>query len=216
MHNLYKRAIQGLDPTWHDRYVDICEKVKAVSDWCNPNDASDALIDRLIYNGDNGIASAGQAFSTWPTPRPDVGKFRNMLAQLKDGLSARYPADEVSDCRKVFKSITHNRGTDSIFNRIVSAFQPGLVSPVMFEQDFDDAVSKLLKGGYIQEIRPRPGDDPWYSKNIQLMTQLCEQLPDGSCEDAELAIDNYSRGMFVWGVHVNINMGDWIVLRNHR
>ena len=216
MINLYRRAMQGLDPTWHDRYIDICAKVKAVRDWCNINDASDALLEQLIYDVDNGIASAGQAFSTWPTPRPNVGDYRDMLAQLKEGLNARYPADEVANCRNVFKRITHNRGTDSIFNRIVSAFQPGLVSPVMFEHDFDDVVIKLIQGGYIREIHIRPGDDPWYSENIQLMSQLRELLPDGQHEGLEPPIDDYSRGMFVWGVHVNINMDDWIVLRNHR
>lgn len=56
--------------------------------------------------------------------------------------------------------------------------------------------TKLIQGGYIREIHIRPDDDPWHYKNIQLMNQLREQLPDGLCEGVELPIDDYCRGMF--------------------
>lgn len=213
MINLYKRAIQNLDATWLDRYREICEKVKAVMDWTNPVVATDALIDRLIYNTDNGVAYVGQAFTSWPTPRPAVGKYREMLQHLTDGLKAKYPSDEVAKCRQEFKKITKGKGADSIFNRIVSAFLPGVVSPVMFGADFNDACEKLVKGGYVKDLRVRVGDDPWHSKNVQLMKQLRDLLPDGPCESARWPINDYTRGMFVWGVHASINMDDWMLIR---
>ena len=215
MKKLYKKAILKLEADWPARYRDICEKVKAVTDWMNPADAPDALIERMIYDTNNGVSSVGMAFSTWPTPRPAVGKYREMLQHLKDGLVAKYPSDRVAECRKEFKKITKDKGSDSIFNRIVSAFQPGVVSPVMFEHDFDDACAKLDKGGYIEkeEIKARIGDDPWHAKNVKLMNKLRELLPDGPCEDARWPIDDYTRGVFVWGVHADIDMGDWMILR---
>ena len=217
MNKLYKRAIQGLDPTWHDRYVDICTKVKVVNDWRDPNDASDALVERLIYDTDNGVSSVGQAFATWPTPRPVVGSYRDMLAKLKEGLASRLPSDSVAQCREEFTRITHGNGAPSIFNRIVSAFQPGKVSPVMFENDFNDAYSKFVRGGYIdqEDFHLPPGDDRWYSKNVYLMNQLRNLLPDGHVDGAAMEVDDYSRGMFVWGVHKSINMDDWMIIRNH-
>ena len=214
MFKLYRRAIQGLDQTWHDRYVDICEKVKAVSDWRDPNEAADSLVERLVYDTDNGVAYVGQAFSSWPTPRPDVGKYRDLLAQLKDGLTARFPSDKVAKCRDVYKELTKEKGASSIFNRIVSAFLPGKVSPVMFENDFDDACNKLVRGGYIEAVHEKEGDDPWHSKNVQLMDRLRRLLPDGHVEGAAMDVDDYSRGMFVWGVHESINMDDWMIIRN--
>ena len=110
--------------------------------------------------------------------------------------------------------MTKGKGAPSIFNRIVAAFLPGTVSPVMFENDFDDACEKLVNGGYIKSVQPRVGDDPWHSKNVQLMDQLRVLLPDGPCEGASMNIDDYSRGMFVWGVHEHINMDDWMIIRN--
>lgn len=215
MITLFKEAVKNLEPTWHANYMDICGKVKKVSDWRDPNDASDALIERLVYGTNNGVSSVGQAFSAWPTPRPEAGKYRELLARLRDGLGERYPSDEVAKCRVLYMKLTKGRGAPSIFNRIVSAFCPGKVSPVMFENDFDDACNKLVKGGYITAVHERIGDDPWHSKNVQLMDQLRRLLPDGHVEGAVMDIDDYSRGMFVWGVHANINMDDWIVLRDH-
>ena len=214
MFKLYRRAIQGLDPTWHDRYVDICERVKAVKDWRDPADASDALIERLFYDTDNGVAYVGQAFSAWPTPRPDVGNYRALLAQLKDGLNAEIPSDKVAECRDMYKRLTKGRGAPSIFNRIVAAFLPGKVAPVAFENDFDDACNKLVQGGYITAVHERVCEDPWHSKNVQLMDQLRKLLPDGHVEGAAMDIDDYSRGMFVWGVHESINMEDWMIIRD--
>lgn len=213
MKNLYKRAILKLEESWPQRYKDICEKVNAVSDWTSPDEVSEDLINRLIYDANNGVAAVGQAFCAWPTPRPVAGKYREMLQQLKVGLGARFPSDEVAKCRQEFKKITKGKGADSIFNRIVSAFLPGEVSPVMFDVDFEDAWRKLAKGGYIQPVREKPGDDPWHSKNVQLMEQLRTLLPDGPCEGARWPIDDYTRGMFVWGVHSDINMDDWMVVR---
>ena len=213
MINLFKAAVKNLDPTWHDRYKDICTKVSAVNDWRDPNDADDSLIERLIYDGNNGVSSVGQAFNAWPHPRPKVGAFRDMLAQLKTGLSEKFPSDEVAKCRVMYKKLTKKKGAPSIFNRIVSAFLPGKVSPVMFENDFDDACNKLVQGGYIKAVHEKIGDDPWHSKNVQLMDQLRELLPDGHVEGAVMDIDDYSRGMFVWGVHANINMDDWMLIR---
>ena len=214
MKNLYKRAIQNLEADWPERYKDICGKVKAVSDWTNPNEASEELINRLIYDTDNGVSAVGQAFNRWPTPRPAIGRYREMLQHLKVGLGARFPSDEVAKCRQEFKKITKGKGSGSIFNRIVSAFLPGVVSPVMFEVDFEDAWRKLVKGGYVQPVREKPGDDPWHSKNVQLMKQLRDLLPDGPCEGARWPIDDYTRGVFVWGVHADINMDDWMVVRS--
>lgn len=99
--NLFKAAVKQLDPTWHDRYMDICERVKAVNDWRDPSDAKDTLIERLIYEVNNGVSYVGQAFCAWPVPCPDVGVFRNLLAQLKAGLIARLPSDEVARCREM-------------------------------------------------------------------------------------------------------------------
>ena len=214
MEKLFRRAVRDLEPTWHDRYKDICDRVGAVHDWRDPNDASDDLIDRLIYNTSNGVSSVGQAFTAWPTPRPKVEKYRDLLAILKDGLSAKFPSDEVAKCRELFRKVTKGKGAPSIFNRIVAAFLPGKVSPVMFENDFDDACEKLVNGGYIKSVQPRVGDDPWHSKNVQLMDQLRVLLPDGPCEGASMNIDDYSRGMFVWGVHEHINMDDWMIIRD--
>ena len=214
MEKLFRRAVRDLEPTWHDRYKDICDRVGAVHDWRDPNDTSDDLIDRLIYNTSNGVSSVGQAFTAWPTPRPKVEKYRDLLAILKDGLSAKFPSDEVAKCRELFRKVTKGKGAPSIFNRIVAAFLPGTVSPVMFENDFDDACEKLVNGGYIKSVQPRVGDDPWHSKNVQLMDQLRVLLPDGPCEGASMNIDDYSRGMFVWGVHEHINMDDWMIIRN--
>ena len=220
MINLFRRAVRDLEPTWHDRYKDICEKVSAVQDWRDPNDANDELLNRLIYDTDNGVSSVGQAFTAWPRPRPDVERYRDLFANLKAGLSARYPSDEVAACREEYRRVTNGRGAPSIFNRIVSAFLPGCVSPVMFDDDFEDACAKLVQGGYINSLRPKIGDDPWFTKNIQLMDQLRTLLPDGPCEGAAMNIDDYSRGMFVWGVHANINMEEWMIIRaaigNHR
>ena len=213
MKNLFRCAVKDLVPTWHDRYKDICDKVRTVENWRDPNDASDDLIDRLIYNTSNGVSSVGQAFTAWPTPRPTVETYRDLLVMLKEGLSSRFPSDEVAKCREVFRKVTKGKGAPSIFNRIVAAFLPGKVSPVMFENDFDDACEKLVQGGYIKPVHARVGDDPWHSKNVQLMDQLRALLPDGPCEGAVMNIDDYSRGMFVWGVHANINMGDWIIIR---
>ena len=215
MIKLFKQAVKKLDPTWYDRYVDICEKVKAVNDWRDPNDARDDLIERLVYNTNNGVAKAGLAFSTWPAPRPHVGEYRDLLARLKDGLNASNPSDEVAKCRDVYRELTNGNGAPSIFNRIVSAFLPGKVSPVMFESDFDDACNKLVQGGYITAVHEKVCEDPWHSKNVQLMDQLRELLPDGQVEGAVMDVDDYSRGMFVWGIHVDINIDDWIVLRDH-
>lgn len=215
MINLYKRAIEGLEATWPERYRDICSQVMAVHDWANPAEATDELVSRIVYDTDNGISSVGQAFVTWPKPRPSVCCYRNLLQRLKDGLHAKYPSDKVAECRSEFKKITRKRGADSIFNRIVSAFLPGQVSPVMFESDFDDACAKLVQGGYINPVRARIGDDPWHSKNVQLMTQLRESLPEGAVDGARWPITDYTRGIFVWGVHHDVNMDDWMILRNH-
>jgi hypothetical protein len=48
------------------------------------------------------------------------------------------------------------------------------------------------------------------------MNQLRELLPDGNPETAVMPIDDYSRGMFLWGIHEQVNMEDWIILRNAR
>ena len=213
MLDLFRAATRNLDPTWHDRYVDICARVKVVNDWRDSGDADDDLIDRLIYDSNNGVSSVGQAFAAWPKPRPEVGKYREMLALLKKGLGSKFPADEVAKCRAMYRRLTKGKGAPSIFNRIVSAFLPGKVSPVMFESDFNDACAKLVKGGYVTPVHERIGDDPWYSKNVQLMEQLRTLLPDGHCDGAKMNIDDYSRGMFVWGVHANINMDDWMILQ---
>ena len=215
MKNLYKRAIARLEECWPQSYKEICEKVKAVADWTNPAEAPDDLINRLIYEAKNGVASVGQAFSTWPAPRPAAGKYREMLKHLKEGLDAKFPSDEVAKCRQEFKKVTKGKGPDSIFNRIVAAFLPGVVSPVIFEVDFEDAVKKLVQGRYVQPVRIRPGDDPWHSKNVQLMAQLRALLPDEPCEGARWPIDDFTRGMFVWGVHEDINMDDWMVLQRN-
>jgi hypothetical protein len=213
MTNLYKRAILKLEADWPHRYKEICESVGAVCDWTDSDDAPDDLVSRVIYDTDNGVSSVGMAFLAWPTPRPAVGKYREMLNHLKEGLGAKFPSDEVAKCRQEFKKITKGKGSDSIFNRIVSAFLPGVVSPVMFEADFDDAWKKLVKGGYIHPVREKPGDDPWHSKNVQVMRQLRDLLPNGVCEGARWPIDDYTRGVFVWGVHADINMDDWMVVR---
>lgn len=218
MIDLFRKAMQSVcerSPNWYAAYKDICEKVESVNDWNDPEDASDALLHRVIYDADNGVASVGMAFNAWPRPRPNVGKYRNLLNQLKDVQNFRYPSDEVARCRKDFFKITRGHGS-AIFNRIVSAFQPGVVSPVMFEAAFDSAWRKLVQGGYIDDsgFRIRIGDDGWYTKNIWLMERLREVLPDGQCDGGVIDIDNYSRGTFVWGVHSYINMDDWIILRN--
>jgi hypothetical protein len=218
MINLYRKAMQAVhreSPNWYAAYKDICEKVRAVNDWNNPEEASDALLKRVIYDTDNGVSSAGQAFNAWPLPRPNVGRYRNLLNQLKDVQNSRYPSDEVARCRKDFFKITRGRGS-AIFNRIVSAFQPGVVSPVMFEAAFDSAWRKLVQGGYIDDsgFRVQIGDDGWYTKNTWLMERLREVLPDGQCDGGAIDIDNYSRGTFVWGVHKYINMDDWIIIRD--
>lgn len=54
MRNLFIRAVRDLEPTWHDRYKDICDKVSAVHDWRDSNDASDDLVKRVIYDTSNG------------------------------------------------------------------------------------------------------------------------------------------------------------------
>lgn len=213
MIDLFKAATRNLEPTWHDRYKEICEIVGGVNDWLDPTDADENLIARLVYDANNGVSSVGMAFTTWPNPRPGVDTYRELLVRLKNVPNARYPADEVKMCREMFRQLTNGRGAPSIFNRIVSAFQPGNVSPVMFENDFNDACDKLVQGGYVTAVRERIGEDPWYSKNVQLMEQLRRLLPDGRCEGADMDIDDYSRGMFVWGVHCNINMNDWIIIR---
>ncbi len=221
MIKLYKYAIREYlkqEPTgaeWPECYKNICERVRAVTDWTDPTNASDELINEMIYESNNGVSHAGQAYCRWDADvRPPVSEYREMLQQLKDGLQTRFPADRVRECREIFMRITGNKGVASIFNRIVSAFQPGVISPVMFENYFDDACAKLVAGGYIQPVRERIGDDPWYAKNVQLMKQLKTLLPDGSCEGAIWAIDDYTRGMFVWAVHT-IDMGNWMILRNH-
>ena len=213
MRRLYERVTRDLDPTWPERYRELCESVLAVPDWTNSDDAPVELINRLIYEHSNGVASAGQALTAWPTPyRPNVGEYREMLQHLKEGLNDRFPSDRVAECRREFRLITNNRGAPSIFNRIVAAFLPGKVSPVMFEADFYDAYEKLVRGGYINAIGPRVGDDPWHSKNVQLMNQLRDLLPDGEVYGVQCPINDYTRGMFVWGVH-NLNMDDWMLIR---
>ena len=213
MQNLYERVTRDFDPTWTERYRELCESVLAVQDWTSPEGAPDELINRLIYELRNGVASAGQALTGWPTTqRPNVGEYREMLQHLKEGLNDRYPSDRVAICRQEFRVITNNRGAPSIFNRIVAAFLPGKVSPVMFEADFDDACEKLVSGGYINAVRPRVGEDSWHSKNVQLMNQLRDLLPDGEPCGSQFPINDYTRGMFVWGVH-NLNMDDWMLIR---
>ena len=216
MIDLFNVAVRNLAGTWHDGYRDICSKVRDVKNWNDPDDASDELIKHLIYDSNNGVSYVGMAFLNWPLPRPSVGKYRKMLARLKDGFGKRYPGDEVLRCWEEFRRITDGKGSPSIFNRMVAAFQPGIVSPVMSENDFDNACYKLVKGGYVNPVRPMIGEYPWYSKNVQLMKQVRELLPDGHSETTVMPIDDYSRGMFVWGIHEQVNMDEWIILRNAR
>lgn len=219
MIDLFRKAMQSVcerSPNWYAAYKDICEKVESVNDWNDPEDASDALLHRVIYDADNGVASVGQALCAWPVPRrPSVNSYREMLNRIKDVRSAKYLSDAVAKCREEFLTITNGSGS-SIFNRIVSAFLPGMVSPVMSETDFNLAWDKLVQGGYINDtgFRVRVGEDPWCSKNLWLMDYLRNVLPDGECEGAGVAIDDYSRGTFVWGVCKYIDMDDWIILRN--
>lgn len=217
MRKLYGYAIRNLEANWPMEYQAICEKVRAVNDWTDPADAPDELISRLIYQSYNGVARAGQAFSAWTNPRPEVGEYREMLNHIKTGLNARLPSDSVLKCRKEFSEITGGRGANSIFNRIVSAFCPGVVSPVMFEDDFKDACQKLVRGGYIraESIHEKAWEDSWYTRNVHLMEQLRQLLPDGPCEGARWPINDYTRGVFVWGVHADVNMEDWMILREH-
>lgn len=218
MIDLFRKAMQSVceeSPNWYAAYKDICEKVGSVSDWTDPGVASDELLERVIYNTDNGVSSVGQALCAWPEPRPGVNSYREMLNRIKDVRSAKYLSDAVAKYRKEFLTITNGKGS-SIFNRIVSAFLPGMVSPVMSEKDFNLAWKKLVQGGYINDtgFRVKVGEDPWCSKNLWLMDCLRNVLPDGECEGAGVVIDDYSRGTFVWGVCKYINMDDWIILRN--
>ncbi len=121
--------------------------------------------------------------------------------------------DKVRDSRLEFMKVA-GANIDSLFNRIVSAFQPGVVSPVMFEADFDDACNKFVQGGYITSMRELVGGDPWHSKNVQLMNQLKTLLPNGSVEGARWPIDDYTRGIFVWAVHM-MDMNNWMILRRY-
>ncbi len=216
MIELFKYATRELKGIWHERYKDICAKVSAVEDWRNTDEASDELLYRLIYDTNNGVAVVGQAFLTWPVrERPHVGVYRDMLARLKDGLNAQYPSNEIAKCRKVWKEVA-GRPAPSIFNRIVAAFLPGKVSPVIFEHDFYDAYNKLLRGRYIKSINVIAGEDPWHSTNVQLMDQLRKLLPNEKYEGAVMDIDDYSRGMFVWGIHDYVDMDVWRILRDAR
>ncbi len=55
MINLYKHAVEqyaAQEPrgdTWPENYRDICERVRAVTDWTDPNCASDELINSDDY-----------------------------------------------------------------------------------------------------------------------------------------------------------------------
>ncbi len=216
MITLYKYALKNLGhknnmETWPERYKDICKRVRAVKNWTNSADASDELIDEMIHVDHNGVSYAGRAIMHLPNPRPSYSVYRRMLQQLKEGLQAKLPSDEVLRCRAEFIRITGRR-TNSIFNRIVSAFLPGEVSPVMSEDDFNDACNKLVQAGFIEPVFLRAGDDPWHAKNVQLMKQLKTLLPDGPVEGARWAIDDYTRGIFVWAVHM-MDMDNWLIVR---
>ena len=220
MINLYRSAMRTVVPQWHASYREMCSRIAEVQDWRNPEQAPDAFLDDVIYRESNGVSSLGQAFLRFPVDeRPPATAFRDAIQQLKEGLTGRYPADNVRTSREVFYRIAGGHRIASIFNRVVAGLVPDRVSPVIFNVDFQDAYDKLTneRDGYFQNVRVRLGEDEWFAKNVWLMSQIRARLPDGPCEGAcegADVIDDFSRGIFVWGVH-ETDWGEWQVLRRH-
>lgn len=212
MINIFKVAMREVDPGWYSDYKETSETIAAVNNWEYPNQAPDDLLYKVIFERRNGIADVGQAYTAWPeSKRPPAEKFRDALQRLKEGLNGRLPADNVAMSRKEFTKIA-GKGIPSIFNRIVAGFAPDQVSPVAFDNDLENAYNRLIRGRYIGDWHQCPGDDPWYSRNAWMISKIKEQLPDGPCPDMNIEIDDYSRGIFVWGVHL-MNWENWEIIR---
>lgn len=220
MINLYKYAMKKVTPKWHEDYKTVCGEIAQVRDWTDPGQASADFLNRIVYMDANGVASLGQALTTFPVDeRPSAEAFRAAIQKLKEGLSGKCPSDNVSNSRQEFYEIAGGHHIDSIFNRIVAGLVPDRVSPVIFDQYFDKAYNNLTNAnnGYFSPGRVCPGDDKWYSLNVWMMNKIKEQLPDGPCEGAcegADVIDDFSRGIFVWGVH-EMDWSEWQVLRRH-
>ena len=77
----------------------------------------------------------------------------------------------------------------------------------MINDHFNDAYQWLCQGGYIQNVDVPIGEDEWLLKNIHLMRRLKYWLADRNGDGGRLPIDDYTRGMFVWGVYANEALG---------
>ena len=229
MRNLYRFALQRLVDidasalTWHGRYSNVTARFSAVDDWTNPESATEEILNALIYEPDNSIAALQRPINGWAkNSRPNLNEYRNLLARIQNAFHATNPNDEFRKCREEFNRIVGRNDKASVFNRMVAALHPGKISPVAVMGDFDEAVEKLEYSGCIniEDVRVRLGDDEWCSKNIYLMQRLSELLPDGpypfpnTNDRLQLAIDGYSRGIFVWAVY-KAPEADWRAMCRH-
>lgn len=214
MKRLFVAALEKTAPQWLPEYKATCERIAAVNDWNDPVEVPDDFLDFLIYENSNGISNAGMAFCTFPKPRPAAGKYRNVLQRLKEGLEGKFPSDNVAACRDDFYKVA-KKPVPSLFNRIVAGFAPDRVSPVIFDNYFEEAYHKLAANGFIGFGRVRPGDDKWYTENEWVMNAIKSKLPDGPVEGTDVVADCYSRGVFLWGVHL-MDMERWMIIQRSK
>ena len=212
MKQLYIDALAKTEEAkWYPEYKEFTARVAGVKDWNNPADATTDLLKEMVYAGVNGVSKIVDALSFFPiNKRPDVEVFRPIIAEIAAARNARLPEDVIKICREKFYKLA-GRNTHSIFNRVVAAFMPDIVSPVVTPADFNDAYEKLCEDKFIPRTRVAPGGDDWFVLNAWVMKKLRELVPDGEFNDVGHGADNYRRGIAVWGVHM-LDMEVWKIL----
>lgn len=183
---------------WHGTYQEVCEKVRERAGRLeemelgrDPDDA--ALLERLIRQQSNGIASSGQSIMSrefFQSICENHSFLEALAAMMRDPSSEKY-----TKMRKKWEELADWKGvrrTPLLVNRVAAACTTD-VSSTADERKFEYVYGWLIRMGLIDA--PAEAEANWYTKNCHLMEVLQQVFQQ---ELATEETDIYWLSIFVW------------------
>lgn len=185
---------------WHDTYKRVCERVRERAGRLeemelgrDPDDA--ALLERLIRQQSNGIASSGQSIMSrefFQSICENHSFLEALAAMMRDPSSEKY-----TKMRKKWEELADWKGvrrTPLLVNRVAAACTTD-VSSTADERKFEYVYDWLIRMGLIDAPATAEAEANWYTKNCHLMEVLQQVFQQ---ELATEETDIYWLSIFVW------------------
>lgn len=195
---------------WYDAYKNFYDKVKDTREKLTPNgclsssDEDKKFLKQLIFDGDNGIASAGSARLTEDSFNSAIedDKFIEIISSIIKAESADKNKKNYNDLKAIWKKKKNNEGFFSRqnhlrINRIFSATTRD-VSTAADEPKFNIVFQWLQN----EKIVPKyEGERNWYTQNLWLMAGI-HNVFKAEIENEET--DKFWLSIFIWQLYENI------------